>query len=148
MKTKDDILNQISRANEMFSVVGHTPDDKILEYENQLHILFPSDYRWYLQQFGAGGIGSVNILGIDPDKYIDVLKTTIDARVQGLPQNLLPILDCDEFFYCLNMQSNESENSDVIRWDKYSKKIANKADSFFDFLYFEFNRILEINQEN
>ncbi len=146
MTTKEDILNQIKQAGASFSVVGPIPDNTITEYESKLNIVFPLEYRWYLQQYGAGGIGSVNILGIDPDEYIDVMITTFDARNNGLQQNLLPIMDCDEFIYCLNTQMNTCNEYEVVRWDKYSKSTKKKADSFFDFLFIEFTRILEINQ--
>lgn len=142
---KKDILEQINKAKTLFSVVGKPSIEKIAEYENKIGLNFPETYRWFLREYGAGGIGSVDILGIDPDDYSDVLSYTKDKRQNGLEHKYIPIFDCDEFIYCIDTEDKQTDGSTVIRWDISSKKAELRANNFIDFLYEEFERVLNLD---
>ena len=100
---------------------GPKSDSLIEEAQRKLAVRFPPLYIAFLQEFGAGGIGSLEIYGLTGKDFIsagvpDVVWYTLRARNEwGFPHHLIPIYDLgDGTIYSLDLGSNQSENEASI----------------------------------
>ncbi len=86
-------------------------DEQIKEAENSLSVKIPSQYLEFLQEYGFGGIGGVEIIGVGGNGNLVFVEETLEYRRYGLPDNLIVIEDCGEWIYCIN-----AETEAVISW--------------------------------
>lgn len=86
-------------------------DEQIKEAENLLSVKIPSQYLEFLQEYGFGGIGGVEIIGVGGNGNLVFVEETLEYRRYGLPDNLIVIEDCGEWIYCIN-----AETEAVISW--------------------------------
>ncbi len=71
-------------------------DSEISTAEGILELSFPTSYRQFLQQFGWGGVGDLEIFGLGADvpPYLNLVHVTMSERTEALPplqKMLLPI---------------------------------------------------------
>jgi len=45
-------------------------DEEILDAENKLDVILPTDYKFFLKEFGSGGVGGAIILGLSEAEFI------------------------------------------------------------------------------
>lgn len=61
------------------AIVGHgASEDEINKAENELGMQFASDYRAYLQKYGAVMLNGHELSGISPAKHLSVISLTHD----------------------------------------------------------------------
>ena len=82
----------------------------LAETEEKLGFGVPEQFLEYLNTYSHGGIG-FEILGIGFDGSISYLEETLEYREDGLPENLLVIENCDEWLYCIDVNTDE-----VVSW--------------------------------
>lgn len=66
------------------------------EAEKRLGIKIPKEYRYFLEKFGHGGIGGIEVLGVGKNGSLIFEKETLKYRTYGLPDELIAIENCDE----------------------------------------------------
>ncbi|MCM1254280.1 MAG: SMI1/KNR4 family protein [Clostridium sp.] len=108
------------------------------EAENRLGIKIPEEYKYFLKEFGHGGIGGIEVIGIGKNDVLVFEKETLKYRAYGLPDELIVIENCDEWLYCIN-----SIDGKVVMWSNGNIGYAEKFDSFDTYLYDRVNDILE-----
>ena len=113
---------------------GKPSSQRIHNAEETLNIIFPTEYREFLAEYGAGGICGEYIEGIQGDKGASVITATEKWRKLGLPVNAAVVLDVGEYAMCV------LENGKVYSWTRGSKILdQERYSSFYDFVrdYFQ-----------
>lgn len=105
-------------------------DEQIKEAESVLSVKIPSQYLEFLQEYGFGGIGGVEIIGVGGNGNLVFVEETLEYRRYGLPDNLIVIEDCGEWIYCINVETEA-----VISWTEGFIK-----EEYFDFDSYVFDR--------
>ncbi len=99
------IMNDIKSSLSQFSFVtgDGVSAEKISDFERQLDLILPADFKAYLSRFGWLEFESEECfgLGVGIPAYLDLVQIVSTERVAGLPCHLLPIrnngfgdLDC------------------------------------------------------
>ena len=92
-----------------FTKVAPT-QEMLAEVKEKLGFSVPEQFLEYLKIYSHGGIG-FEILGIGFDGSISFLEETLEYREDGLPNNLLVVENCDEWLYCIDVNTGE-----VVSW--------------------------------
>ena len=105
------INDLITRFEDKGSFTKVAPNQEMLaEVEKKLGLSVPEQFLEYLKAYSHGGIG-FEILGIGFDGSISFLEETLEYREDGLPNNLLVVENCDEWLYCIDVNTGE-----VVSW--------------------------------
>ena len=88
-------------------------EEQIKEAEESLSVKLPSQYLEFLKEYGQGGIGGIEVLGIGANNQLVFVEETLDYRQYGLPQNLIVIENCGEWVYCI-----DSDTCAIISWSQ------------------------------
>lgn len=132
---KEKIKNIIDKYSEEACFTGKVTDKSVIE--NSLDELGASklnDYRWFLENYGQGGIGGVEILGISKTNKAVFKDVTLRYRKFNLPENLIVMENCDEWLYCIDINTCK-----IVSWDRISGIRVERYNTFFDFLIDRFN---------
>ena len=113
-------------------------DEMLNGVERGLNIKIPEEYKRFLKEFGHGGIGGLEILGVGKNGSLIFEKETLKYRAYGLPAELIVIENCDEWIYCVN-----SINGKVVMWSIRDSGYSEAFDSFKTYLYDRINDMLE-----
>ncbi|MEG9462415.1 SMI1/KNR4 family protein [Bacillus amyloliquefaciens] len=116
-------------------------EKEIINIEKELQLHLPDSYKWFLRNFGSGGLYGIDILGYDFGGA-SVVETTEEYRnYYHLSDGLVILEDIDFFAYALNTNKMNSNNEcPVFIWDRVLGYQDKLADSFIEFFY---RRLLE-----
>jgi hypothetical protein len=87
----------------------------------QLGVSLTGSYRLFLQRFGWGGVGSIELfgLGVDVPPYLSLTAMTRSEREEmspALPRHLMPLMnDGGGNLYCLD--SRVAGEPPIVFWD-------------------------------
>lgn len=113
-------------------------DEMLDEVERRLKLKIPKEYRFFLREFGHGGIGGIEVIGVGKNNALVFEKETLKYRTYGLPNELIIIENCDEWVYCIN-----SIDGKIVMWSKGDIEYAEAFDNFEVYLYERVHDILE-----
>lgn len=115
-------------------ITGGVDDNRIVEVEKELNVTLPESYKWFLREYGHGGIAGIDIIGIGP-KSVEppVVQLTKDYRKIGMPNSLVAIYNADEWVYCLETNKMVNGECPVIDWDFRGESFRH-YDNFYLFL--------------
>ena len=134
----------IKKYGDCDDFTGGVSEEKVFEIENSLQVTLPNSYKWFLRNYGSGGIFGIDIQGYDYDGASVVELTNNYREFYKLIDGIVVIEDIDEFAYCLDTNKMRDEECPVIMWDNlegYGRKLA---DNFLEY----FNQRLETAKEN
>lgn len=116
MSDYETAKSKISKYLEQASFYGQQPDSLIFAAQERLKVKFPPTYFRFLQEYGAGGIGSFEIYGLtgkefDTAERPDVVWYTEKVRtLLEFPEDLIPVYELgDGEFFCLDLSKNTEE---------------------------------------
>lgn len=95
-------------------------EDEIVDAELQIGLCIHGDYRWFLREFGWGGVNTIEIYGLGQDvpAFLNLVTITLSERSEMIPRlrrTLLPIMnDGGGNLYCLDV---DSVGPQVVFWD-------------------------------
>ena len=104
-------LNKMYIRQSELNITVNTSDNMIKEAEERLSVKLPEAYKKFLMEFGFGGLDGIETLGVAKNGRMVFVDTTLELRASGMPKNLIAIEDCDEWFYCI-----ENESQQVVSW--------------------------------
>ncbi|WJE54473.1 SMI1/KNR4 family protein [Bacillus cereus] len=131
---KDTISTLIKRFEEPGDFFGGIDDILIDQFEQHLDCKFPESYRWFLRQYGGGGVLGIDITGGKSMGISTLISTTKSYYTVGLPKEYIVIYDLDEYVYCLDTKNFKNSECPVVSWDLASKKAYVKYNNFYEFL--------------
>ncbi len=124
-------------------ITGGVGDNRIVEVEKELGVKLPESYKWFLREYGHGGIAGVDILGIGPiGVEPPVVQLTQDYRKMGMPNSLVAIYNADEWVYCLETSKMSNGECPVIDRDRSGESFK-CFDNFYLFVIDKFESALE-----
>ena len=113
--------------------------DKMLQgVEARLQIKIPLEYREFLKEFGHGGIGGIEIIGVGKNGIMLFEHKTLQYCTYGLLKELIVVENCDEWIYCIN-----SRNGKVVMWDRNVMGYFDVYENFYSYLNDRVNDVLE-----
>ncbi|AMA74303.1 MULTISPECIES: SMI1/KNR4 family protein [Aneurinibacillus] len=59
---RDELIAFIQEHSDDTDFTGGIPDEDIEKIESELKVEFPQSYKWFLKNYGAGGLFGVDIL--------------------------------------------------------------------------------------
>lgn len=132
------ILDMVSQHKEdsFFTRTGFT-DELRVEAERKLGLTLPSQFVEYLANFGHGGIGGVEILGVACDAELIFVEETELYRKYGLPNNLVVIENHDEWLSCI-----DCDNGKVVTWAQ-GEEVLLEHNCFDDYVVEEFQEAID-----
>ncbi|KZE38857.1 hypothetical protein AV656_08120 [Bhargavaea cecembensis] len=114
---------------------GGISESKIGEIEKALAATLPTSYKWFLRNYGSGGIYGVDILGAGKLPIPNVVTNTERLRkTDNLPTKFVVVEDVDEFYYCLDTTELVDDECPVVAWDRAAGFSGKRADHFGEFL--------------
>lgn len=136
---KEEIQKLIEEYSEDAIFTGKISSDDIIESAiTELGVNIPNDYRWFLKNYGQGGIGGVDILGISKVNKAIFKDKTLEYRKYGLPNNLIVVENCDEWLYCIDVDTEK-----VVAWDRINGVLGERYATFLEFIIDRFNDEIE-----
>ena len=136
---KEEIKKLIEEYSEDMFFTGEISSDDIIEGAvTELGVNIPNDYIWFLKNYGQGGIGAVEILGISKINKAVFKDKTLEYRNYGLSDNLIVVENCDEWLYCIDVDTEK-----VVSWDRTNGVLGERYDTFLDFIIDRFNDEIE-----
>lgn len=136
---KKQIINLIKQYEIENDFYGKVSEDDIKYVEESLGITFPESYKWFIGNYGSGGICGVDILGIEKKDNSSVFNATKRYRKLGLDSGCAVIEDLGEFIMCIDT-NNENK---VIRWDIATMNKEHRYDVFYEYLLDTFQEAID-----
>lgn len=112
-------------------------EEAIRNSQDKLALTLPDQYLEYLETYGHGGIGGVEILGFGLDGSAVFVDETLEQRGLGLRKDLVVVEDVDEWVYCIDCGSEK-----IISWSPVDGERA-AFNSFDEFVLSEFSDAIE-----
>lgn len=132
---KEELTNFINRNMESDDFTGGVDEKQIGFVQDTLKLKLPESYKWFLTNYGSGGIFGVYILGVAKSNIPSVVIETERYRDLGMSENLVVIEDMDEYAYCLDINKMENNECTVIAWNRQGGlDDYNTANNFYKFL--------------
>jgi len=137
------LREKIEKLIEEHRGIGHFsysfPTDDLLEgAEQELKLKIPDGYKWFLKKYGDGGLGGVDIFGVDRLNNLTFVDETKGYRRYGMPQHLLAIENCDEWVFCI-----DTINKTVVMWFQGENTSGARYNTFCEYLYERLSDIIE-----
>lgn len=131
---KEELTNFINRNMEPDDFTGGVDGKQIDYVQDILKLKLPESYKWFLYNYGSGGLYGVDILGVAKHNIATVVTETESYRDLGMSENLIVIEDIDEYAYCLDTSNMENNECPVIEWNKQGGlDDYNTAENFYEF---------------
>ncbi|MBL5783667.1 hypothetical protein B5V88_17500 [Heyndrickxia sporothermodurans] len=132
---KQELTNFIKKNMELDDFTGGVDGKQIDYVQDTLKLKLPESYKWFLNNYGSGGLYGVDILGVARSNIATVVMETERYRELGMNENLVVIEDVDEYAYCLDTSNMENNECPVIAWNKQGGlDDYNTAENFYEFL--------------
>ena len=108
------------------------------EAECRLGVTLPEEYRYFLMNYGHGGIGGIEVLGVGKNGKLFFENYTLEYRSFGMPEELVIVENCDEWLYCINTRNNR-----IVEWSLGDAEYCDAYGSFEEYLQDQVNNVLE-----
>ncbi len=132
---KEEIINFIKINTEPGDFTGGVDEIQVDYVQETLEVNLPVSYKWFLKNYGSGGLYGVDILGVANSNIPTVVNETINYRDLCMGKHLVVIEDIDEYAYCLDTCNMENNECPVIAWNKQGGlDNYNTAENFYQFL--------------
>ncbi|KEO80819.1 SMI1/KNR4 family protein [Tumebacillus flagellatus] len=140
---QQDIKILITSQEESFFFTGGVGEEDIQDIEAQLNVEVPESYKWFLMNYGFGGINGVLINGVALDKSLQVVKATKSLREYGLPESLVVVENMDEYVYCFDTARMDGGECPIVDWDQKFGIGKKQYRNLYEYLYDRFSDAIE-----
>ena len=102
----DEILTLLRKLNEPVPKPLRLPtEDDVFKVEKELNFIFPAEYRRFLLEASDVVVGTIEPATIPADSgHTYIVPMVASAREVGVPSDLLPIVEDNGDYYCINNQ--------------------------------------------
>lgn len=128
---------------------GGCTDNQIELVENSLKVKLSDSYKWFLKEYGSGGIAGISLLGIeshkeDIDTYSVVYGTKLYREKYSMDDSLVILQNHGDYVACLDTSKIENNECIVVTWSQYDNgDNLKKADNFYNYFLDELQYMLE-----
>lgn len=132
---KEELARFINKHKELDDFTGGVDKSKINFVQNELGVELPDSFKWFLTNYGSGGLFGVDILGVAKSNTPPVVVNTKRYRDLGLEKDLIVIENAGEYVYCLYTRKMENNECPIIAWNRpEGLDNYNTATNFYEFL--------------
>lgn len=103
----------------------------------------PDSFKWFINEYGYGGVNGALILGVALDKSLVCVEATKELRKYGLPKYLVVIENLEEYVCCLDTSKLIKGECPVVEWDQLGGIGDEYSDNLFIYLYERFTEAIE-----
>ncbi|PAF34011.1 hypothetical protein CHH69_18120 [Terribacillus saccharophilus] len=133
---RDELANFINKHKESDDFTGGIDETQVNIVQSELGLELPESYKWFLTNYGSGGLFGVNILGVAKLNRATVVVKTKKYQDLGMSENLVVVEDIGEYAYCLDTSDMENNECPVIVWNRRrGLDDYNTATNFYEFLF-------------
>ncbi|TCW44487.1 SUKH superfamily protein [Bacillus thuringiensis] len=133
----DKIISIINTYEKDGDFMGGVNQDIVQQAAQILNISFPYSYRWFLNQYGSGGIDGMDIHGCEgtaADSSV-VYHTKLYREKYDLPLQYIILEDIDGTVTCLDTSQMKDGECPVLLWNRFSKEVyAITHENFSEYL--------------
>ncbi|WP_052712072.1 SMI1/KNR4 family protein [Domibacillus indicus] len=145
---KQYVEQMIRDYEELSLFTGGVGEQEVIEIESELAVALPESYKWFLLNFGSGGVNGSDILGAASNGEYTVVEATGKYRKYGLPEKLIVIEDLGEYVYCLDVSRLKDGDCPVVNWSMHDSDGAIiTTSSFYDYLLYSYYDEEEMEEE-
>lgn len=132
---RDGLTTFIYKQQESDDFTGGIDETQVNIVQSELGLELPESYKWFLTNYGSGGLFGVNILGVARLNSATVVVKTKKYQDLGMSENLVVVEDIGEYAYCLDTSDMENNECPVIVWNRHGGlDDYNTATNFYEFL--------------
>src|SRR5699024_3037041 len=102
---KEELTNFIKENMETGDFTGGVDEKQIDYLQDTLKLKLPESYKWFLTNYGSGGVFGVDILGVSKSNIASVVIETESYRDLGMSENLVVIEDIRSEEHTSELQS-------------------------------------------
>ena len=135
----DKVLSIINNYKEVNDFYGRVEEDDIRVVEKNLNVNFPESYKYFIRNYGSGGICGVEILGVENKEDSSVIYATKRYQDLGLEDGCVVIEDLGEFIMCIDTK----DEGKIIRWDRVNKSKEYRYMTFDEYLIDTFKEAID-----
>lgn len=143
MNYKDEIIKLIEKYGEEDDFTGSSNYEKVLKVGEVLDLKLPESYKWFLKNYGHGGINGVEVYGISKADIPSCVRHTDNYRRYRLPKEFIVIENCDEWLYCIDTGKMIEDECPIVYWNKNNKSTNLSFSNFYEYLYTRFNENID-----
>ena len=136
---KEAVIELINNAPKKF-FVGALDDSKISDIEKRLNVKLPESYKWFLLEYGTGGVFGIEIFGGGLREVPTCVRETEEWREYGLPMEFVVIQNYGSGVYCLDTSRLANNECPVIDWEQDDEDGINEYENFYTFLVEQFSK--------
>ncbi|PGW03287.1 hypothetical protein COD90_29470 [Bacillus cereus] len=137
--SKETVIELIKNAPKKF-FVGALDDNKINNIEKKLDVKLPDSYKWFLKEYGTGGVFGVEMFGGGLLDAPTCVRETEEWREYGLPMEFVVIQNYGAGVYCLDTSRLVDNECPVIDWEQDEEDGINEYKNFYTFLVEKFSK--------
>ncbi|TYS59879.1 SMI1/KNR4 family protein [Sutcliffiella horikoshii] len=108
----------INDYKETDDFTGGVDKAQITLVQNELGVKLPESFKWFLSNYGSGGMFGVDIQGVGKSNRPSVVVNTKRYRDLGLKNDLVVIENSGEYAYCLYTSNMENNECPIIAWNR------------------------------
>ncbi|OYD09070.1 SMI1/KNR4 family protein [Paludifilum halophilum] len=136
------IVEMIKEHSSKDSFAESVNKEKIAEIEHELGVELPESYKWFVEQYGKGGIG-IEVFGVERNGNHSVTEETLFYRQFNLPKSYVVIEDAGEWVYCLVTDKLQDGECPVVDWDQLGGTGIMKYENFYEYIIESFTDSIE-----
>ncbi|MCG3088324.1 SMI1/KNR4 family protein [Sporosarcina cyprini] len=136
---KEAVIELINNAPKKF-FVGALEDSKISDIEKRLNVKLPESYKWFLREYGTGGVFGIEIFGGGLREVPTCVRETEEWREYGLPMEFVVIQNYGSGVYCLDTSRLANNECPVTDWEQDNENGINEYENFYTFLVEQFSK--------
>jgi hypothetical protein len=131
MNQYNEAVRLMKKKTDLMDFAQGSSEDSIKNAEKKLGVIFPSIYKKFLREFGAGLFGGSQFYGVvesqtgesQDEDMLSVVGQTLYARKNyGLPNHLVLISELGNgAVYCLDC-SKEKESPVIVYWSTFPRE--------------------------
>ncbi|GGE62135.1 SMI1/KNR4 family protein [Priestia taiwanensis] len=120
---KNEIINIIKTYQKERDFMGGVQESTIQYAEQVLNVKFPESYRWFVGNYGSGGLIGIEIygceeIGVDSSVIYQTRRYREDYK---FPLNYIILNDIDGKVTCLDVDEMDSGECPIVFLDRHTK---------------------------
>ncbi|MGJ3197246.1 SMI1/KNR4 family protein [Peribacillus frigoritolerans] len=144
---KEKIIEIINENNDSIFLTGGVSVEQIGDIENNLNVILPDSYKWFLKQYGEGILLGIEIYGAGAKEtnIPSCVKFTEKSREDdNLPKEYVMIEELGELAYCIDTSIFQNNECPIVSWDPINEEVGEeKFDDFYKYLYYRLDEMLD-----
>ncbi|SDW27688.1 SMI1-KNR4 cell-wall [Marininema mesophilum] len=143
MSQQEIIIQMMQEYGRTGFHTGPVSENRIEQIEKSLNLELPESYKWFVRNYGYGGIEGVVIEGVAKTEVPTTVEATEDYRKYGLPKSYVVIQNLGEYMWCLDTGNMKNGECPVVNWSQVGGLGKLNYESFYSYLIDRFQESID-----